>query len=153
MTELRILTVRQPWAWAIIHGGKDVENRVRNIAGGYRGPVAIHAAKGVGSTDEFMANTVAVAKIGRPVPFGLTYGAIIGVVDIVEVHSPATDLTRDDFCQSPMGDLCSAWAQIETWHLVLANPRALAEPIPYRGALGLRRLAEDMAARVMEAVA
>ena len=41
--ELRILTVRQPWAWAIIHGGKGVENRVRNVAGSYRGPVAIHA--------------------------------------------------------------------------------------------------------------
>ncbi|WP_409188395.1 hypothetical protein [Bradyrhizobium sp. RDM4] len=29
------LSVRQPWAWAIIHGGKDVENRsapaVRNM--------------------------------------------------------------------------------------------------------------------------
>ena len=42
---MRILTVRQPWAWAIIHGGKDVENRVRNIAGDYHGPIAIHAAK------------------------------------------------------------------------------------------------------------
>ena len=31
---MRVLTVRQPWAWAIIHGGKDVENRVRNLAGG-----------------------------------------------------------------------------------------------------------------------
>lgn len=41
---MRILTVRQPWVWAIIHGGKDVENRVRNIAGSYRGPVAIHVA-------------------------------------------------------------------------------------------------------------
>jgi hypothetical protein len=39
---VRILTVRQPWAWAIIHGGKTVENRVRNIAGDYRGPVLIH---------------------------------------------------------------------------------------------------------------
>lgn len=33
---MRILTVRQPWAWAIIHGGKDVENRTRNVAGDYR---------------------------------------------------------------------------------------------------------------------
>ena len=41
---MRILTVRQPWAYAIVHLGKDVENRVRNIAGDYRGPVAIHAA-------------------------------------------------------------------------------------------------------------
>ena len=23
------LSVRQPWAWAIIHGGKDVENRTK----------------------------------------------------------------------------------------------------------------------------
>jgi hypothetical protein len=25
--EARVLTIRQPWAWAIIYGGKDVENR------------------------------------------------------------------------------------------------------------------------------
>jgi hypothetical protein len=30
---MRALTVRQPWAWAIVHGGKDIENRTRNIAG------------------------------------------------------------------------------------------------------------------------
>jgi len=146
---MRILTVRQPWAWAIIHGGKDVENRVRNIAGDYRGPVAIHAAKGVGSDREFTAKTITVGRIGPGVPFGLTYGAVIGVVDLVDVHSPAADLTRDEFCQSPMGDLCSPWAQIESWHLVLANPRPLPEPIPYRGALGLRRLDDETTARIL----
>lgn len=40
---MRALTVQQPWAWAIVYGGKDVENRTRNIAGAYRGPLAIHA--------------------------------------------------------------------------------------------------------------
>lgn len=54
MTAARILTVRQPWAWAIIHGGKTVENRVRNISGDYRGPVLIHAAK-VNDTDAWAA--------------------------------------------------------------------------------------------------
>ena len=39
---MRILTVKQPWAWAIIHGQKDVENRTKSL-GPYRGPVAIHA--------------------------------------------------------------------------------------------------------------
>ena len=47
------LSVRQPWAWALIHGGKDVENRtemaVRN--GGMRAQVgkriAVHASKGM----------------------------------------------------------------------------------------------------------
>lgn len=157
---MRVLTVRQPWAWAIIHGGKDVENRVRNIAGDYRGPVAIHAAKGVGSIDEFLANTVAVAKIGPPVPFGLTHGAIIGVVDLTDVHSASVIDgcgVMDHQCEEhPHGCRrhCSPWAMgpaPEGWyqHLWLANPRALAEPIPYRGALGLRRLDEDTTSRIM----
>lgn len=41
---MRALTIRQPWAWAVIHAGKTVENRSRNIAGDYRGLVAIHAS-------------------------------------------------------------------------------------------------------------
>ena len=40
---MRVLTVRQPWAWAILNAGKNIENRSRNIVGSYRGPVAIHA--------------------------------------------------------------------------------------------------------------
>lgn len=54
-TEMRILTVRQPWSEAIIFGGKDVENRVTNIADGYRGPVAIHSAKRPATPDKWRA--------------------------------------------------------------------------------------------------
>lgn len=39
------LPVRQPWAWLIIHGGKDVENG--NWTTRVRGRVLIHAAKGM----------------------------------------------------------------------------------------------------------
>ena len=35
---MKAITVRQPWAYAIMHLGKDVENRTCNIAGSYRGP-------------------------------------------------------------------------------------------------------------------
>ncbi len=38
---MKALSVRQPFAWAIVHGGKDVENR--SWATSYRGPVLIHA--------------------------------------------------------------------------------------------------------------
>ena len=147
---MRVLTVRQPWAWAIIHGGKDVENRVRNIAGSYRGSVAIHAAK-VNDLEAWTAlgrTDLAAYSRALDVRESLIGGAIIGVVDLVDVHSPAPDLTRDEFCQSPLGDLCSPWAQIEAWHLVLANPRPIAEPIPYRGALGLRMLDADTISRI-----
>lgn len=42
---MKAITVRQPWALHIMQSGKDVENRTRNIAGSYRGPIVIHAAK------------------------------------------------------------------------------------------------------------
>jgi hypothetical protein len=40
---MRILTVRQPWAWFIAQGLKTIENRGRPTP--YRGVLAIHAAK------------------------------------------------------------------------------------------------------------
>ena len=36
-----MLTIRQPWAWAIIYGGKDVENR--SWLTKHRGPLLVHA--------------------------------------------------------------------------------------------------------------
>lgn len=39
----RALSVRQPWAWALLYGGKTVENRNRNTR--YRGRLWIHASK------------------------------------------------------------------------------------------------------------
>lgn len=47
---MKALSIRQPWAWMILHAGKDVENR--NWCTDYRGWVAIHAAKGC-THDEF----------------------------------------------------------------------------------------------------
>lgn len=144
---MRILTVRRRWAEAIIFAGKDVENRVRNIAGGYRGPVAIHCATHIDTLaewEEFREDHPEahrklhqITREGRP----SSIGKIIGVVDLVDVHDG-----RSESLHSSGGELiatqpCSVWAQADVHHLVLANPRPLAEPIPYKGALGLRDLA------------
>lgn len=40
---MKVLSVRQPWAWALVTGIKDVENL--NWATSYRGALAIHAGK------------------------------------------------------------------------------------------------------------
>ena len=143
---MRILTVRQPWAWAIIHGGKDVENRVRNIAGDYRGPVAIHVAQkpaGISYRDYHM-----VTDAGYDTAYDKQTGAIIGVVDLVDVHDG-----REESLHALTGEViathsCSPWAEVDAWHLELANPQPLADPIPYRGALGLRRLDADTIALI-----
>lgn len=41
LLDVRALTVKQPWAWAIMYGGKTIENRT--AAWSYRGPLLIHA--------------------------------------------------------------------------------------------------------------
>ena len=145
---MRILTVRQPWAWAIIHGQKTVENRSTNIAGDYRGPVLIHAAlavdeaadKVIHSDRRFRSLSNALAATNKwereaADPY-LARGAIIGVVDLVDVHRPLWDYTCDGGHA-----VCSPWGEVDGWphHLVVENPRALVQTIPYRGALGLRK--------------
>jgi hypothetical protein len=48
------LSVRQPWAWAIIHAGKDIENRswqAVNHGLRRRGRIAVHASKGLGKEE------------------------------------------------------------------------------------------------------
>lgn len=143
---MRILTVRQPWAWAIIHGTKSVENRSRNIAGDYRGTVAIHAA----------ASKIALFDPAHPElwPFNRnkhTLGAIIGVVNLWAVHKHDGSVRM--LCCPNSPDRYTRWAQPEAWHLCMSTARPLAEPIPFRGALGLRRLDEGMVARVEAAIA
>jgi hypothetical protein len=153
---MRVLTVRQPWAWAIINGGKDVENRTRNIAGAYRGPVAIHAAARLPKFEEHWDSGTVIAGITgrRPLFHGpWSLGTILGVVDLVDVHlgSQLPGHCWDD--KRGMRDRCSQWGQDDTVHLVLANPRPIADPIPYKGALGLRHIDAATAIAIYEAIA
>ncbi|MDR7113907.1 hypothetical protein J2X03_003809 [Microbacterium trichothecenolyticum] len=147
------MTVKDPWAYAIAALGKDVENRTRNIAGSYRGPVAIHAAAGRMTLDaHFTAAKYIAERTGAlplfTLPGGL--GVIISVVDLVDVH-PDTDCWRRPWKHESEG-WCTPWAMEGHHHLVLANARRLAEPIPYKGALGLRTLDAETVARVEAAI-
>lgn len=154
---MRVLTVRQPWAWAIVYGGKDVENRIRNVAGAYRGPIAIHAGLSYDNEASWSAGWeslhAAITAEGSP-PWDAPWvggGAIIGVVDLVDVHDPLDVLFRaPENAGVPVA--CSPWAEEGAFHLVLANPRPLAEPIPFKGALGLRTLPADVEAAVWAGV-
>lgn len=138
--EARILTVRNPWAWAIINAGKTVENRSRNVAGDYRGPLLIHVAKqyAAGWRSPVLAGLMNQhdGVWDEPQPWRAHAGMIVGVVDLVDSH-PVDDCIE----QQHDGDwlACSEWADRTGHHLVLANPRALDDPIPYAGMLGVRR--------------
>ena len=173
---MRALTVRQPYAWAIMHGGKDVENRSRNIAGSYRGPIAITASVQYAPGrrgSHLIAGDIDFERdqsgyLARSERFAWPYrvparerGVILGLVDLVSVHHAAWNPAWPDTCyhpedaDRPYGQYvkrCSPWALAENWHLVLANPRPLPTPIPVRGRLGLWTLPDDVAAQVEEAL-
>lgn len=142
---MRILTVRNPAAWAIIYAGKNVENRTRSL-GPYRGPVAILAAREVLAEDHpFWDHDVyrdafssATAAVRHRVD---VRGAIIGVVDLVASHA-----VDEVGCMAAI-NICSPWADTAygTHHLRFENARAVVgEPIPWRGALGLRKTTLDV---------
>lgn len=133
---MKVLSVRQPWAWAIIHGGKNVENR--DWPTKFRGRLAIHAGKqfDIGKHDwqdylqgEYgepwasMAQTYSKELLAyRSV---VRFGAIIGTVEVY-------DCVPDTQCDSPWK---ADGYQFYCW--LLRHPVALREPIPMAGRLGL----------------
>lgn len=136
---MRILTIRQPWAWALAAGIKTVENRTRNLAGTYRGPVALHAAK----TPDDPIGLATILDLTPVRSFSIVHGAIIATATLTDVH-------HADTCEHGTG-WCTSWSDPESWHLVFHDARQLAAPIPFTGALGLRHLDPDTAAAVTRA--
>ncbi len=110
---VKALSVRTPWAWLIVAGYKDVENRVWNT--GYRGPLLIHA----GYRMEPHGYEVA-QRLGIQAPKQPDRGGIIGVVDLV------------DICD----DSDSPWYASNHYAWKLSNPRSLPFT-PCKGKLGL----------------
>ena len=76
---MKVLTVKQPWAWLIVNGHKDVENR--NWRTSYKGDVLIHASAKFDSADFIAAEKICKSQfISLPPPSELKRqcGCIIG---------------------------------------------------------------------------
>ena len=154
---MRALTVQQPWAWAIVHAGKDVENRTQ--AWRYRGPLAIHAGHRTsrrGLDSPLVTRAFGDANRADTIPT-LAFGMILGVAELVDVHTAAS-------CVDEHGVMCSAWAESsyaehggrtrrDVVHLVLKDRRPLLTPVPCTGALGLWTPPDRVLAAIREQVA
>ncbi|MEM8617715.1 MAG: hypothetical protein AAGF20_12385 [Pseudomonadota bacterium] len=124
------LSVRQPSAWAIIHGGKDIENRtIGSVRAGWMVPrrICIHAAVGL-TEKEYRYIAYRMGEVGctAPPPDELVRRAIIGTVEVVDIIKP--------------GETDSPWmarqsATEQSRGLVLRAPQPI-DPIPAAGALG-----------------
>ena len=118
---VKCLSIRQPWAWCIVHGPKRYENRSRYC--GYRGPLLIHAAKSRECvTPEGLARLRGLG-LDPPEAEDLVFGAIIGICRVIDCVRP--EQAGDD-----------VWA-CGPWCIQLADVRAMPIPIPCRGMRGL----------------
>lgn len=72
------LSIRQPWAWLIANGHKDIENRSWPTA--FRGPFLIHASR---RHDATYAGQFAELLDAIRLPDSFEYGGIVGVAHVV----------------------------------------------------------------------
>ena len=114
---MKTLSIRQPWAWLIVYGGKDIENRSRRT--NFRGRFLVHASQGMTRQEYNMATWIA-GPLGVTIPpfEELLRGGIIGSVELVDC----------------LEDSSSPWYMGEKGYL-LRDPRPLPF-VPYKGQLG-----------------
>lgn len=78
---MKALSIRQPWAWLIVNGHKDIENR--DWYTNYRGTLLIHAGQKMYREDYLMAQEIAAKQgIELPAPDQLQMGGIVGMAVI-----------------------------------------------------------------------
>lgn len=114
---MKALSIQQPWAWLLVHGHKDVENR--DWPTKVRGRVLIHASKKIDLDGyAFLARHFPDLYVEVPGPKQIEVGGIVGEAQI-------TDCVRQS---------ASPWF-FGAYGFVLAN----AKPLPFapvRGQLG-----------------
>lgn len=115
------LSIRQPWAWLIVNGHKDVENRDWSTS--FRGPLLIHAGKTL--TAKYYAEvTDQLAAAGllppdMPPIEALELGCFVG-------------WTRVTGCTKKVD---SPWKQPDTWGFTLTDSYPIRS-YPWKGRLG-----------------
>jgi hypothetical protein len=114
---VKALTLRQPWAWPAIYGGKDAENRRWKTR--HRGPLLIHAGMDVDPGGSASAlKTIADPDVfARPRIAWEARGAIIGLVFLADI----------------LTDSPSRWAIPGWYNWAFEFPSPIDPPIPQRG--------------------
>lgn len=109
---MQALSIRQPWAWLVLHASKDIENRnwrSRNPALRFRGTCLIHARIALQTiSDELRAWVRQISGVDLPRTDEFPRGGFVGQVDVIDVVSASSS----PWFEGPCG-------------LVLANPKPL----------------------------
>lgn len=174
MSDIRALTILQPWASAIALGCKRIETRGWQTS--HRGPLLIHAGQartylpyragntktldGQGGYPGWMYNNFpgkqAMDAAGLPLDFDFPLGAIIGVCELTNCFKTEVFKHYDEERYEmglgvylvPAQELALGDFTPGGYGWVLGNVRLLAEPIPCRGKQGLWTPPADVLAQV-----
>lgn len=155
---MKAITLTQPWATLVAIGAKKIETRSWSTS--YRGPLAIHAGKGPGSlgwmqmqhlccnVEPFNSTLGPMLQDRHPAQV-LPLGAIVAVCDLVDCV-PSEKIMQAFGAYGPEDESGgrALWTLTDQelafgdytpgrYAWLLADVRALPEPVPAKGALGL----------------
>ena len=104
---MKALSIRQPWAWLIVNGFKDVENR--DWSTNYRGEFLIHASKGMTRLEYLQAGqfveSVSLGAFELPPIEDLDRGGIVGSAVLTTVFNHETDWFKSPWFTGEYGFL------------------------------------------------
>lgn len=115
--ELKVIVIRQPWAWLIVNGFKDIENRSWRTR--YRGTLLIQASAGLPTKRKLEEFRLLARKRGIDLPEELEAGGIVGMAHLDDCVTSS----RSKWFEGPIG-----------WKL--SKPKRLPFT-PLKGRLGL----------------
>jgi hypothetical protein len=113
----KVIVVRQPWAWLIVNGFKDIENRRWKTR--HRGPLLIQASAGLPAKRALEEFRLFAPKPGVDLPDQFETGGIVGMVLLEDCVTKS----RSKWFEGPVG-----------W--VLSDAKRLPF-VPMKGQLGL----------------
>jgi hypothetical protein len=136
------LSIRQPWAWAILYAGKDVENRSWALPAHMVGKrILLHASKTCSRAEyEDASDTIEIVHGFRVPPLAeLDRGAVVGAFTLVGCFGP-----------SEVGG--GQWHIQGQFGLSIAKVSVLPSPVSCKGALGFFSVPPDVAKAIREQV-
>lgn len=144
---MKALTLTQPWATLVAIGAKRIETRSWGTS--YRGPLAIHAAKGFPKwARDFTAEPVCYEAVKKSGPYSMMYaayptGTVLATCRLVAVKLIVDSRTAlgpwDAARMLPPSEPEFSFGDYEPgrYAWILEDVRQFPEPIPAKGALGL----------------
>ncbi len=147
---MRALTLTQPWASLIIWGEKFFETRSWPTK--YRGPIAIHAAKGFPYRVKQLARSLEpfrsiLAKHGITDPDQLPTGAILGVTSIASCDRTEAIREKLSPLEIQFGDYSDG-----RYAFCTGTVRKCHTPVPCPGALAIWHVSDHTAAEVLRQI-